>query len=94
MEQPADVSTDEGKADERLLGKLGQLGTITVKCYRAKLGEIEYHGDKVRSRQDQRGRCEDFAQQAAAKQKFRALLADDAIPEKNLKGRAISHQAK
>lgn len=97
----------EGEADMKLWGKLGELGTVCVDFWRIReevsniptpaqpLPTPRSTGRKHRGRGNKQ-------QKSSGNQNANMnppdvstpLLAEDEVPEKNLKERAISHQAK
>ncbi len=100
----ANMLVAEENADMELWGKLGALGTVAFELCR-----IRYEYTPIRTpRQDNQFHMRGTARGRKGKalknhsqrhgrypvQLKRALLADDTVSEKNLKGRAISHQAK
>lgn len=75
------MSIDEDPADESLRGKLHDLGTITVQAHRMEQVPERppvWAGKRMETAIDENA----------------PLLVADEIPEKNLKGQAISHQTR
>ncbi|KAF2480113.1 hypothetical protein BDY17DRAFT_312998 [Neohortaea acidophila] len=103
----AELHISEGEADMKLWGKLGELGTVCVDFWRIReevsniptpaqpLPTPRSTGRKHRGRGNKQ-------QKSSGNQNANMnppdvstpLLAEDEVPEKNFKGRAISHQAK
>ncbi|KAK4891979.1 hypothetical protein LTR27_009506 [Elasticomyces elasticus] len=75
----AELKISDDAPDKALIGKLAALGTITVRCYVADI-QSGPAGKKARRRD-------------ATVDNFTPIVADGRIPEKNLKGMALSHQA-
>lgn len=98
----------EGVADMKLWGKLGELGTVRVDCWRVRQEVINIPppapplptprstGRKDRGRGNREQKTSERQNTAANSPdvSLMPLLMEDEVPEKNLKGRAISHQAK
>lgn len=102
------VHAAEGDADKKLWGKLNALGTITVKFWRVRFEAVPeppspVPGPQPRRRGGRRGRGRGRWRMPAPQPtppfrepdaSIKPLLENDQVPEKNLKGRAVSHQAK
>ncbi|KAK4951354.1 hypothetical protein LTR10_010327 [Elasticomyces elasticus] len=84
----------EEAPDKALMGKLGNLGTITVGCYLARLEPQEpIESQRPLGRKARRRNVKNVNTTPDETTTFKPLLADGRIPEKNLKGMALSHQA-
>ncbi|KAK4549810.1 hypothetical protein LTR36_005111 [Oleoguttula mirabilis] len=110
----AELDINEGPADKNLWGKLTELGTIGIKCYRTKYAETP-PGSQAPPPREKLSKV--YSKRAAPFQYApppspptppptlpptlppfggaqKPVLEGDQVPEKNLKGKAISHQAK
>ena len=93
-------SVAEGEADKKLWGKLTALGSITVKVYRVRFENLppasasaeafQYSDPRTEEENSSGHQSKSTSQERLESQ----VLQNDRVPEKNLKGRALSHQAK
>lgn len=96
------LALDEGPVDEALWGKLGDLGTITALYFRYRAENVTQAPQTGYSNEAAAGTMyPDHWPTREAKNGNRpgakfptCAIENDVVPEKNLKGRAISHQAK
>ncbi|KAK3622242.1 hypothetical protein LTR56_022290 [Elasticomyces elasticus] len=97
----SELTISEEAPDKSLMGKLGALGTISVVCYLARLMNytpVDSQWSGKMSGGKKAGRRKTKAKAAIPVagvdgELFTPLLADGRVPEKNLKGMALSHQA-
>jgi len=68
------------------MDKVGQLGTITVTCHRVKVSQAPPEPTSKKAKKKLARRY--------AFQNMKPAIKDDKVAEKNLKGKAVSHQAK
>ncbi|KAK5127441.1 hypothetical protein LTR85_006780 [Meristemomyces frigidus] len=99
----AELDINDGPADKDLWGKLTELGTISVKFYRVRFGEprpmprvplLSKKAPKAFSKRAAPARAPPFPAPIPYEGARKPVLEKDQVPEKNLKGKAISHQAK
>ncbi|KAF2771369.1 hypothetical protein EJ03DRAFT_373086 [Teratosphaeria nubilosa] len=77
----AELTLHEGASDEQLPGRLVNLGTIRIRCSRCKF-------ERLSSRD-----CATKAGGRTSRKQPEALIPDGKLSEKDLKGKALTHQA-
>ncbi|KAK5688776.1 hypothetical protein LTS10_000754 [Elasticomyces elasticus] len=88
----AELTISDDAPDRSLIGKLSKLGTITIHCHLAHLRPTQSKRPRHRNAKTKFKSPFSFSP-AEVTDNFTPLLANGQIPEKNLKGMALSHQA-
>ncbi|KAK5697393.1 hypothetical protein LTR97_007531 [Elasticomyces elasticus] len=101
----SELDIEEGERDESLVGKLGELGTVRVKLYRAEIEHIPAAKAKPKARSKvisttvprrlPKGKSTKMMEtppSEVSEPDPMPLLPTGQVPEKNVKGLAMSHQ--